>query len=146
VIRLNLGAGPHHLPDFDNLDQPWRFEDGLGDYPDATVEGITISHALMYLPLDTWPAAFAEFARVLQPGGIIRITEDSTDDPASERYGGWHDAITLTTPELVRKHLKAAGLRTRTQTADTSGFKDLSLCQALHGAEPKVFFLEGRKP
>ena len=149
TIRLNLGCGPHVLDGFTNLNPPkWRFEDGLGLYPDGSVEAITISHALMYVDVEGWPYVFEEFARVLSPGGIVRVTEDDCENPESERYGDgiWPDAATATGPEIVRAHLKAAGLRTRLWTAGTSGFRDLSLCQALHGEPPKVFFLEGRKP
>lgn len=147
MTKLNLGCGPHHLDGFDNLDANtgWRFEDGLLGMRDGSVEAITISHALMYLPLELWPKVFADFARVLKPGGIVRITEDSTDDPASERFGGFHDAVTLTTPALVRKHLRAAGMTVKKHTATSTGYVDDSLLQAWHGPEPKVFFIEGRK-
>ncbi len=147
-MKLNLGCGLNPLSGFDNLDarDGWRFEDGLGQYADGTVDGVTESHALMYLPVDKWPAVFAEVFRVLRPGGVFRVTEDNTEDPASERYGGWHEAVTLAGPTMMREHLKAAGFRVRKQTADTTGFTDGSLCQAWHGGEPKVFFIEGRKP
>lgn len=147
MTRLNLAAGPYHLNGFVNLDLPeWRFEDGLGDYADDSVDAVTESHGLMYLPLAAWPAAFAEFARILRPSGIVRITEDATDDPESERFGGWEDAVTLTSAKLVRKHLRAAGLIANSRAGDETGFPDLTLCQAWHGAPPKVFFIEGRKP
>lgn len=144
--RLNLACGPHVVEGYENLDQPrWRFEDGL-PYDDGSVEAIHIGHALMFVQLDDWPFVFAEIARVLQPGGVVRITEDSTDDPESERYGGFHDAVTLTSVDLVRKHLKLAGLKTRVRDATSTGFTDDSLLQAHHGAPPKVFFVEGTKP
>jgi ubiquinone/menaquinone biosynthesis C-methylase UbiE len=148
MTKLNIGAGPHELDGFVNLDQSsaWQLEDGLHDFADSSVEAITVSHVLMYVPLSEWPPMFAEFARVLEPGGILRVTEDSTADPESQRYGGWHDAATLTSPDLVREQMKQAGLKPRKQKADTSGFKDRSLLQAWHGDEPKVFFVEGRKP
>lgn len=148
MVKLNLGSGPQPLKGFVNLDANtgWRFEDGLGDYPDGSVEAITVGHALMYVELKDWPAVFQEFARVLASGGIVRVTEDSTGDPASERFGGWHDAVTLTTPELVRAYLKDAGFRTRAHTAESTGFKDGSLLQAFHGPAPKCFWIEGRKP
>lgn len=146
-LRLNLACGPHPIDGWENLDANtgWRFEDGL-PYPDGSVEAIHIGHGLMYVDLADWPAVFAEVARVLEPGGIVRVTEDDTENPDSERYGGWHDAVTSTGPKILRKHLRAAGLTVSKQTATTTGYRDDSLLQAWHGAEPKVFFIEGRKP
>lgn len=148
-MKLNLGSGAHPLEGFENLDAEtgWRFEDGLGAYPDGSVEAITISHALYRLPLADWPPAFAEFARVLEPGGILRITEDSTDDRRSPRYGGFHDAVTLTSAELVIAHMDAAGFEYVARIASGfSRFRDGSLIQRWHGEPPKVFHVEGTKP
>lgn len=147
MVRLNLGCHDHRIPGFDNLDLPdWRFEDGLPQYAGSSVEGISVSHALMYVAVKDWPFVFRELDRVLQPGGIVRVTEDATDDPESERFGGWHDAVTLTSAKLVRKHMRTAGLVVTSRTADTTGFVDWTLMQAHHGPAPKVFFLEARKP
>ncbi len=147
MTKLNLGCGPNKLDGFVNVNKSdsWQLEDGLNDYADSSVEAITISHAAMYVPLSEWPPMFREFHRVLEPGGILRVTEDDTADPESERFGGWHDAATLTSPGLVREHMKEAGFKVRKHSATTSGFKDKSLLQAWHGEEPKVFFIEGRK-
>lgn len=146
-MKLNLGAGPKPLDGFDNLcpQVGWHFEDGLGQYEDGSVEGITCSHATMYLPLEDWPAFLAEVFRVLQPGGILRVTEDNTEDPESERFGGYTDAVTLTGPRMMRAQLKAAGFRVREYAADRTGFHDGSLLQAWHGPAPKCFWMEGRK-
>ncbi len=133
---------------FVNLDQAtngWRFEHGL-DYPDASVDAVTISHSLMYVAESRLPDVFADIYRVLVPGGVFRVTEDNTEDEASERYGGWVDAVTLTGPVMMRQLLKDAGFSVRKQKADTTGYTDQSLLQTWHGREPKVFFLEGRKP
>lgn len=148
MTKLNLACGPNPLTGFDNLDAStgWRFEDGLGDYPDGSVEGLSESHGLMYVPLAEWPALFAEIARVLEPGGIVRITEDDTANAESERFGGWHDAVTLTSPKLVAAALRKAKLVVVKADADTTAFKDRSLMQAWHGAAPKCFWIEGQKP
>lgn len=149
-MKLNLGAGPNHLDGFDNLDASngWRFEDGLGQYADGSIEAITISHALMYVSVADWPAVFKELARVLQPGGILRVTEDDTENPDSERHGPgmWPDAVTATGPKVVRKHMRAAKLIVNQRAFDETGYRDFSLCQALHGSSPKCFWIEGRKP
>lgn len=146
-MKLNLGCGPHQLDGFDNLDANtgWRFELGLGDYPDESVEAITISHSLMYVPLLNWPYVFKEIARVLEPGGIVRITEDDTENEESERFGGWHDAVTLAGPKMMAAALRKAKLTVVKATMTTSAFRDDSLMQAHHGPSPKCFWIEGRK-
>jgi SAM-dependent methyltransferase len=155
-LRLNLGCGTpntrswHPIAGFVNLDKSlgWRFEDGLADFVDGSVDGITVSHSLMYVAEDDWPQVFAEFGRVLAPGGVLRITEDSALDPQSARLGGWkgsQPAVTLTSPELVQRHMEAAGLSVTRLDATTTGYRDRSLLQAQHGPEPHVFFMEGRR-
>ena len=143
-FKLNLGCGQFEIPGFINLDASngWRYEDGL-KYPDNTVRGITISHSLMYVHDEDWPFVFSELARVLTKDGVIRITEDSTTDPRSERYGGHFDAVSMTTPEKVKEHMEGAGLRFLEVDEKTTYFEDASLIQNLHGGIPKAFFCEG---
>lgn len=156
-VCLNLGCGTfgspswHPLPGCINLDRSmgWWFEDGLPQFATASVDGITISHALMYVPAPHWSACFREFVRVLRPGGVLRITEDDTEHPHSARLGGWHGsqpAITLTSPAQMRRQMTAAGLIVRDVTATSSAFADLMLCQGRHGERPHVFFVEGVNP
>lgn len=153
-LRLNLGCGTpdtrswHPMPGMVNLDKSlgWRFEDGLGDFLDGSVSGITISHALMYVGMDAWPRVFAEFARVLKPGGILRITEDDTANPQSTRIGGWRGsepAIALTDPVLLRRYMEQVGFTVHDVSADVTVHEDNSLRQAQHGEPPDVFFIEG---
>ncbi len=152
--RLNLGCGVkgtrswHPMPGLVNLDKSlgWRFEDGLGDFITGSVAGITVSHALMYVRAADWPRVFEEFARVLEPGGVLRITEDDTENSASSRIGGWkgsEPAVTLTGPAMMRFHMERAGFTVYDVDKDTSRYRDLSLCQAQHGEVPDVFFIEG---
>lgn len=143
--KLNLGCGGQPLVGFHNLDKTrgWAYENGLSDYADGTVAAITISHSLMYVREHDWPAVFAELLRVLEPGGVLRITEDSTADPASERHGGHHDAVTLTSPRLVADHCLQAGFSCVADVpADQTGWIDDTLIQQWHGAPPKVFHIE----
>lgn len=148
MTRLNLGSGAHPLDGFENLDAEngWLFEDGLGDYPGGSVEGITISHALMFVALKDWPFVFSEIARVLEPLGVIRITEDATDDPRSERYGGFEGTVTLTTFAGIVAHCRGVDLLAYWMPPEDSTFKDKSLIQRWHGEPPKVFHVEGLKP
>lgn len=154
-LRLNLGCGHrgtatwHPIPGMVNLDRSlgWEFADGLKDFADRSVAAITISHALMYYPEEGWPAFFDDVARVLVEGGIIRITEDLTDDPKSRAFGGWKGSepfVTLTTPTMLRRHLERVGLLVHSHSATTSGFVDASLLQQHHGDMPDVFFMEGQ--
>lgn len=153
-LRLNLGCGTegtrswHPMPGLVNLDKSmgWRFEDGLPDFLTGSVAGITVSHALMYVALPDWSRVFREFARVLAPGGVIRITEDDATSGASSRCGGWkgsEPAVTLTDAAMVRAALVGAGLQAFDATASTTRYRDASLCQAQHGEPPDVFFIEG---
>ena len=89
--RLNLGYGEHRLRGFVNLDKTdgWTFESGLKNFAAASVAGITISHALMYVHEKDIPFVISELHRVLVPGGILRITEDDTQNPESLAFGGW---------------------------------------------------------
>lgn len=155
-LRLNLGCGQpdkpswHPIPGMVNLDKSlgWTFEEGLRDFADHTVAAITISHALMFLAEQDWPAFFSEVSRVLVEGGVVRVTEDETDDPRSRRKGGWKGSepfVTLTTPMFVKQHMARAGLLTYEVTKDTTHFTDRSVCQAHHGDAPDVFFVEGVK-
>lgn len=157
MIRLNLGCGSPHDPSWHPIEDSrfvnrdpgldgWRFEDGLGDYETGSVEGITISHALMYLPLALWPAFFAEVSRVLADGGVTRITEDNVEHPESRTYPkGWQGsqrAVTMTGPKMVREHLEAAGLDVYDCAADETHFSDTTLIQAQHGEAPHCFWIE----
>ena len=156
-LRLNLGCGRqgtrswHPMEGMVNLDKSmgWTFESGLGDFTDRSVAGVTISHALMYLAEESWPAFFSEVARVLEPGGVIRITEDDTANAASRTYGvGWRGsepAVVLTGVAMAKAALERAGLEAHEVDAETSRYADSSLLQAQHGAPPDVFFIEGVK-
>jgi SAM-dependent methyltransferase len=142
--KLNLGCGEHKKEWFVNLDKNtgWCFEDKM-EFPDNSVDGITISHAIMYVKEEDYQKIFDEYYRILKPGGVIRITEDSTGNPKSERFGGYHDAVTLTTPEMIIMYLLKSGFSAKSVRADES--QDKELIQDLHGGEPKCFFVEGIK-
>lgn len=151
-LLLNLGCGNpdalswHPMPGCVNLDKSlgWRFEEGLREFADASVDGITISHALMYLDGARWPTFLAECARVLAPGGVLRITEDNTEHHESRTYGmGWKGsdpAVTMTGPAMARRFMEAAGFTVHDCTAETGAY---GLRQTQHGPEPHVFFVEG---
>lgn len=146
-LRLNLGGGINAIPGYVNLDisTGWTFEQGLGDYPDDSVSAITESHALMYVALEEWPYVFGEIARVLRPGGTVRITQDAIGAEGSSRPTIRPGAAVATTPELVLEHLGRAGIDADLLEPDETGFSDRSLIQQNYGQPPDVFHVEGRK-
>lgn len=145
TLRLNLGGFYNPIPGFVNLDKAWgwTFESGLADYPDACAEAITISHVLMYVGIEHWPFVFDEVARVLIPGGTVRITEDAIGGPGSSRPVIRPRASVATTPGLVLEHLSAAGINARRVAPDETAFVDRTLIQQNYGQPPDVFHAEG---
>jgi Methyltransferase domain len=147
--RLNLGGGINPIRGFQNLDKTtgvrWHFEEGLPQYADGSVEAITISHALMYVDLELWPYVFSELARVLLPGGILRVTEDAIGAPGSSRPVLRPGAAVETSLELVRGNMAAAGLDPQVVSENVSLFYDTSLIQQNYGHPPDVFHIEGIK-
>lgn len=146
-LRLNLGGGINPIPGYVNLDVSigWKFEAGLGDYPDGSVEAVTESHALMYVALEDWPNVFREIARVLRPGGTVRITQDAIGAPGSGRPTIRPGAAVATTAELVLEHLAWAGIDAEQVESDQTAFSDRSLIQQNYGQPPDVFHVEGVK-
>lgn len=126
-----------------NLDQMtgWRMQDGI-PYPDGSIDGITLSHGLCLLPDKEWNGFFEEMHRVLQPGGVVRITEDHATHPESERYGGHCDSVSTTSPSKVKGHLLSAGFVEVDDIKFDEG-RDELLMQAGHGEWPKCFWVEG---
>lgn len=149
-IKLNLGAGHKKLKGFINLDKDygWKFQDGLGDYLTNTVEAITISHALMFLTAEELDKFLDEAYRVLKQEGVIRITEDNTENPDSDTYKkGWRGCKCLTSPEMMSKHLAVAGFAVSHCTPERTNYKDKSLIQTFHNENnpERVFHIEGLK-
>lgn len=151
-MKLNLGCGWSPIEGFVNLDKKdggWNFEMGLPIYPEHTVQGITISHALMYVEEEFWPFVFSECYRVLVPGSVLRVTEDVTDDPRSIRYPngnpGDPDLKTLTSSRMVFAAMKSAGFRPFWVDPSYTMSGDLRMIQRLHGDPPHVFHMEGVK-
>ena len=150
VIKLNLGCKRRKLPGFDNLDKiyGWYFQDGLPQYAEVSVEGITISHALMFLDTFELEKFMKEMRRVLRVDGVVRITEDDTENPLSDMYGTGCVASgprCLTGPAMMREMLEKAGFTVYDVDRTTTHFIDNSLMQAYRGGPPKFFFIEGVK-
>lgn len=149
-MRLNLGCGPFPLKGYINLDMnpDWRMEDGL-PYAGASVEAITISCVMYAVREDDYPHVFCEFYRALNPGGVVRITDGDTENPASKFYGKPYESdygpTVLTGPRMMRNHMEDAGFTVYDMTATTTMSGDDSILQDRHGNPPDVFFIEGVK-
>lgn len=150
MLKLNLGCKRRKLPGFDNLDKiyGWYFQDGLPQYDDSTVDGITISHALMFLNIFELETFMREMWRVLKIGGVVRITEDDTENPLSITYQTGCVASgprCLTGPKMMREMLEKTGFTVYDVDRTATHFVDTSLMQAYRGGPPKYFFMEGIK-
>ena len=146
-IKLNLGCGKEPIPEFINLDKlnGWLWENGL-TYPDRSVDAITVSHSLMYVESSYFPFIFLELFRVLKIGGVLRITEDATDDPNGARFGGHPETVSFPRECTFKNLMMFVGFQSvYSCAADETHFIDKTLCQDLHGGRPKVFFIEGFK-
>lgn len=151
MVKLNLGSKHRRLEGFVNLDKifGWHFQDGLPGYPDNSVQGITISHALMFLTLPELNTFAKEMLRVLKPGGVVRITEDDTENIKSRWYktGNTKSGPScLTGPKMMRQILEETGFKVFDVDRSTTHFYDGSLMQAYRGGQPDFFFTEGVKP
>lgn len=153
MVKLNLGSKHRRLEGFLNLDKifGWHFQDGLPGYPDNSVEGITISHALVFLTLQELKTFTKEMWRVMRPGGVVRITEDDTENPQSRWYKTGNITIDggpkcLTGPKMIRQVLEETGFQVFDVDRNLTHFYDRSLMQSYRGGQPDVFFTEGVKP
>ncbi|WP_030037841.1 class I SAM-dependent DNA methyltransferase, partial [Streptomyces resistomycificus] len=86
------------------------------DLPDGTLGGILALYSIIHVPDEHLPTAFAEFHRVLVPGGHVLLVFQSGDEEErthlTERFG---HAVSLDyyrrTPRTVAELLTKAGFR-----------------------------------
>ncbi|MCX4995537.1 class I SAM-dependent methyltransferase [Streptomyces longwoodensis] len=88
------------------------------DLPDATLGGISALYSIIHVPDEHLPAVFAEFRRVLAPGGhvmlLFQFEEDLDGRHLAERYGRPVDLrYHWRTPDTVAGLLTGAGLEVR---------------------------------
>jgi len=143
-LKLNLGCGENKLKGFVNLDKKegWKFQDGLSNYYDDSIEAITISHAIMYLDDKEVKTFLIEAYRVLKVGGIIRIVEDNVGEGGRKK---WWSARILTNATMMRELLEDARFEVHNVDLDKTHHIDDSLIQRFHGDPPKTFHMEGIK-
>ncbi len=79
MTKVHIGCGANVLPNWDNLDMEatgatkWCCPDPL-PYADNSVDAIYSQHFWEHVPLDQGEFLLRECARVLKPGGVIRIS------------------------------------------------------------------------
>ncbi|WP_109469307.1 class I SAM-dependent methyltransferase [Azospirillum sp. TSH58] len=74
---INLDFRPHRK---DGLQATlWEFHMGLRAFEADSVDGITISHMMMYVPISQYHEFFKDCFRVLKRGGVLRVTEDNAN-------------------------------------------------------------------
>ena len=82
------------------------------DLPDASLAGVVAWYSIIHTPAERRPALFAEFARVLRPGGWLLLAFQVGDEVVPVRHAYGHDvqldAIRLP-PDAVRAEFEAAG-------------------------------------
>lgn len=108
MVEVARGLHPH-----------LRFEVGTMtalDLPDASLDGICAWYSVIHVPDGHLPAAFAEFHRVLKPGGHA-VLAFQVGDETGERTEAFGHEIALTfhrrPPERVAALLADAGLPVR---------------------------------
>ena len=96
-----------------------RFEVGSMldlDVPDASVAGVLAWYSTIHVPDDRLPDAFAEFHRVLAPGGYVLLGFQVGDGPQHVTTSLGHPVsvdVHFRQPEHVAALLSDAGLATR---------------------------------
>lgn len=83
------------------------------DLPDASLAGLVAWYSIIHLPPDQRPVAFAEFARVLRPGGRLQLAFQVGAQVVQIERGYGHDGLSLTAyrldPEEIAGQLQDAG-------------------------------------
>ncbi len=94
-----------------------RFEEGSMtalDLPDQSLGGITALYSTIHIPHEKLPALFAEFRRVLSPGGQVLVAFQVGEPEQRTRTEAFGHPITLTyylrPAELVAEAMTQGGL------------------------------------
>jgi ubiquinone/menaquinone biosynthesis C-methylase UbiE len=85
------------------------------DQPDRSVGGAVAWYSIIHLPPADLIRAFAEFARVLVPGGLLQLAFQTGDAPVHVRRAYGHELSLLAyrlDPDAIGGELRAAGFTT----------------------------------
>ncbi|MEU9915135.1 methyltransferase domain-containing protein [Streptomyces sp. NPDC051001] len=120
-----------------------RFEQGSMlelDAADGSLSGVVSWYSSIHTPVDKLPSLFAEFRRVLAPGGHLLLAFQVGDEPKRHDRPFGHDVILdfqRRRPETIVELLEAAGLAMVSRTVREPGHEWESTQQA---------FLIARRP
>jgi hypothetical protein len=95
------------------------------DIADGALGGVLANYSIIHVPWERRPAVFAEFRRVLRPGGQLMVTFQVGDD--RRRYDTV-DGLTISLdfyrqqPEQVAELLDEAGFDVRVRAVRASDF------------------------
>ncbi|GGW92314.1 class I SAM-dependent DNA methyltransferase [Streptomyces lomondensis] len=88
------------------------------DLPDGSLDGVVSWYSTIHTPLDRLPDVFAEFGRVLRPGGHLLLAFQAGDEPRRYEEAFGHQValdFRRRRPERVAELLAAAGFALRAQ-------------------------------
>ncbi|WP_431874018.1 class I SAM-dependent DNA methyltransferase [Amycolatopsis sacchari] len=93
-----------------------RFEVGTMlalDLPDASLDGLVAWYSIIHTPPGRLPEVFAEFARVLKPGGYLLLAFQAGDDHRHHIERAYNHDVSLDayrlSPDRIGELLSAAG-------------------------------------
>ncbi len=149
---IGLDARPFRRGEIESV--MWDFATGLAFAEDGTVDGVTVSHALMYLTVPTVRRFMREAYRALKPEGVLRVTEDDARVHIADEC---HYTRLYTDPATISALMREAGFEPAVVDPDTSFAVVPGVKRKLHmkawdeqawraGQPSKIFFVEGLKP
>ncbi len=151
-LKVYMACGPDIIPGWLNTDvnpdrvpPPDMIVDMRESLPWETksVQAITESHGLMFLTSEQVRAWVFECARVLQPNGILRVTEDVWvlhPKIYTDEWKTWRPIFLTMALWMIEAELAPETLEP-TQTR----FSDARIMVNLHGGTPRAWFMEGKK-
>lgn len=152
-LRINIGAGEHQLPGYNNLDRKTGQEAFPLDIAAGSCDEIRASHLLEHFPHGQIGAVLADWVDKLKPGGVLKIAVPdfeiiaraylSGSDAPIQGYvmGGQTDNddihLSIFDEEALGDALRAAGLIGISRWKDSAGdCSDLEVSLNLMGVKP----------
>lgn len=151
---INIGCGKNPKSHTINLNFEWYpFIDLTWDVtkslpiPDASMKGVYSEHVIEHLPFDTIPKIFADWKRILEPRGRLRIVV-----PDAELYlriyigdggkifpyhnEGWTPMMHVNQVFRGYEHLYAWDFETLKKQLEMSGFSNIQRVNYNQGTDP----------